>query len=269
LDRKKNLEFRFMIILFLVLAEGAGLFAQESKRYPVLSKYHKFGIIAGPVLYNKAELYPQYGEYSFKNKHIWGFNAGFEFDLFPDRKWSFLTALMFSYEPVYNLDYRIKKEDLYPVYTEDDYGEARMYANPSFYVPLLVRLNIQANQQLFVNFLTGLRVLYFPPGGASLTVTYHNENDTESKEVFGIRAESPDNALQGSFVIGSGMAFAWNYILFKTSIIYVMNFQNIIEGEYQFGNLSVSDPTRGYYELSGNYIGLLVSVSLAKKKNKY
>jgi hypothetical protein len=48
-----------------------------------------------------------------------------------------------------------------------------------------------------------------------------------------------------------------------------MNFQNTIEGEYQFGNLLISPPTRGDYRLSGNYVGLLFSASLAKRKSKW
>jgi hypothetical protein len=48
-----------------------------------------------------------------------------------------------------------------------------------------------------------------------------------------------------------------------------MNFQNTITGEYQFGNLFTSPPAGGDYELSGNYLGLLFSFNIAKKKDKY
>ncbi len=52
------------------------------------------GIIAGPVLYNKATITPQYGDYTFENKPILGFNAGIEYDFYPDAKWSFITGFI-------------------------------------------------------------------------------------------------------------------------------------------------------------------------------
>lgn len=175
--------------------------------------------------------------------------------------------MILAYEPAYNINYRIKKQDLYPVYTEDATGEAKMYGNPSLSVPLLGRLKIQANDKLFIIITTGFKVMYFPPGEASLTLIFRNEDQSEAKEVFGLRLKSPENSFQGSFVIGSGSSYTLNKILIKTILLYVYNFQNTIEGEYLFGNLATSSPTRGDYELSGNYLGLLFSISIAKKSH--
>jgi hypothetical protein len=255
--------------ILLNIALNSGLFAQGNKEYPVLSKFSKWGIVAGPVLYNSAKIYPQYGDYTFDNRPIWGFNAGIEYDFNPDRKWSLTTGLILAYEPVYKIHYCIKEEDLYPEYTEDAVDKAKMYAMLSFSAPLLVRLNIQVDKKIFANFSTGLKVMYFPSGDASFSLMFHNGDGTEAREVFGLRLESPDNAFQGSFVIGTGMSVLLDKILLKSNLIYVMNFQNTITGEYQFGNLFTSPPARGDYELSGNYLGLLFSVSIAKNKNKY
>lgn len=256
-------------IFILTIAFNSVADAQMDAEYPELYKYHKLGLIAGPILYNRAQLHPQYGDYTFKNKPMWGYNVGIEYDFFPARKWSFITGLMLGFEPVYRIEFTIKHEDTYPeYYTEDWTDAAYAYANPSFSTPLLVRLNLQADDRIFIYFTTGLKVMYFPPGEASFSIIFHNENDTEAKEVFGLRLFSPDNSFQGSFVIGSGISLALKRILLKTTFIYVMNFQNIIEGEYQFGNLEVSAPARGDYELSGNYIGLLFSASLSKRKHK-
>jgi hypothetical protein len=41
-----------------------------------------------------------------------------------------------------------------------------------------------------------------------------------------------------------------------------MNFQNAMEGEYLFDNMFMSERSRGDYKLSGNYLGLLFSISL-------
>jgi len=254
------------IILTIVLSTEA--FGQTSTEYYALKKYRKWGIVAGSVLYNRAKLEPQYGVYTFENKPIWGYNAGFEYDFYPDRKWSFITGFIVALEPIYNIKLSIKKEDLYPGY--DDLSEKdKMYAMTSFSAPILLRLNIQTNKRIFVNFRTGLKAMYFPDGSASVSWTFHNDDDTESREVFGLRAESPLNWFQGSFVIGSGISYATKKVLLKANLIYVMNFQNSMEGDYLFDNMFVSPRSYGYYKLSGNYLGLLFTVSLAKKKDKW
>lgn len=257
-----------ILVLFVVFIIDAESFAQNNKYYPELSKYSHWSIIAGPALYNKAKLYPEYGEYTFENRPIWSFNAGFEYDFIPDGKWSFTTGIIVGYEPVYNIEYRIKKEDIYSHFTEDCVNETKMYAMPSLSFPLLARLNIQLSKKMFSFFTTGLRALYFPSGSASLTQVFHNSDQTEAREVFGMRMDSPDNAIQGSFEIGTGLTFPINKVLLKSSVIYVMNFQNIMEGEYLFDNMFVSPRSYGQYELSGNYLTVLVSVSLMKSKRK-
>lgn len=248
---------------------GSGIFAQTNSKYSVLSKYRKLGIVAGPVLYNKAELEPQYGDYTFENKPMWGFNAGFEYDFYPDRKWSFITGFLVALEPVYNIRIRIDKDDIYSYFGEDLIDSYKSYAIVSFSTPLLIRLNIQIKTDTFINFLSGFKIMWFPPGGSDLVLSVSNEDNSETREIFGLKLHTQDNMFYGSFIIGTGLSFAMNKILLKSNIIYVMNFQNTIEGEYLFDNLLSSQSSRGYYELSGNYLGLLFSVSLAKKKEKW
>ena len=258
-----------MVGFILTIAFAHNIFGQNTNEYYALKKYRRWGIVAGPILYKRATLEPKYGEYTFENKPIWGFNAGFEYDFYPDRKWSFITELLVALEPAYSIEYSFKKEDIYPQFTDGCVDSDKMYAITSFSFPLLVRLNIHAGNKVFVNFRTGLKAMYFPSGRASMSVTFHNEDDTESREMFGLQAESPYNSFQGSFIIGSGISYALKRLLLKANMIYVMNFQNEMEGEYLFDNMFVSPRSYGYYKLSGNYLGLLFSVSLAKKKEKW
>ncbi len=252
------------LVLTIVFAPKA--FSQVTFEYYALKKYHKWGIITGPVLYNRAKLEPQYGEYTFENRPIWGFNAGFDYDFHPANKWSFITGLIVALEPVYNIKYSFKEEDIYPQFKGGDVDKAKMYAMTSFSAPLLIRLNLQIGDKMFMNFRTGLKVMYFPSGFASFSLTYHNKDNTEAREVFGLKAESPDNWIQGSFVIGTGVSYALKKILIKANLVYVMNFQNTMEGEYLFDNLFVSPRSYGFYKLSGNYIGLLFTINLAKRQ---
>ncbi len=93
--------------------------------------------------------------------------------------------------------------------------------------------------------------MYFPHGGSEYTYAISDEQLSDYREIFGLKLESPGNSIQGGFVIGTGCSYALDKVLLKANLIYVMNFQNTITGEYQFGNLFSSPPTRGYYNLSG------------------
>ncbi len=239
---------------------------QSSGKYFELRKFRKLGLTAGPVLYIPARIYSQSGNYTFDNKPMWGFNAGIEFDLFPAKRWSFISGLLVALEPVYNIEIQIKEEDIYPYYGEALTDHYRSYSMTSLSIPLLVRLGLQAKEFLFINFLAGFKVMLYPHGTSDLTLSISNEDNTETREIFGLKLQSPENMIHGSFVLGAGVSYVINKVLLKSNLIYVMNLQNLIEGEYLFDNLLVSHPSRGDYKLSGNYVGLLFTVGLAKKK---
>ncbi|MGB4655612.1 MAG: hypothetical protein ACOXZ9_01955 [Bacteroidales bacterium] len=244
--------------------------AQSIADYSGLEKYSKWSVFAGPVMYNKASITPQYGEYTFENLPIYGFNAGFEYDFYPASKWSFVTGLYVAMEPIYKLRFTLKEEDIcanlkgdYTVKVEPAYAPIM-----SFSLPLLVRYNIQVGEKSYLFFSTGLKAMAFPNGEAEYTYFIRCSETTESKQVFGLRILSPDNTFQGSFVFKTGFSYAMDKALLKANLVYVMNFQNTMSGEYQFVNLLTSPDTRGYYDLSGNYLGLMFSVSPKKCKSK-
>lgn len=263
-----SLNFKTMVGVILTIVFPLIIQAQSIAYYPVLEKYRKWSIAAGPVIYNQASITPQYGEHTFENLPIYGFNAGFEYDFYPAQKWSFITGLYTAIEPVYNLKFTIKQFDLYNHFYEDYTDQVIMYSMVSFSSPLLLRLNIQAGSKTFISFLTGFKAMYFPQGGAEMVYAITSLELLESREVFGLKLESPNNSIQGSYVVGTGFSYAMDKVLLKANIIYVMTFQNTMSGEYQFANLFTSPDSRGYYDLSGNYLGLLFSASLKKGKNK-
>ena len=61
--------------LMLITAFLKTVYSQEQKVYYELSKYSKWSFVAGPVIYDKAKLTPQYGDLTFKNKSMFSFNA--------------------------------------------------------------------------------------------------------------------------------------------------------------------------------------------------
>lgn len=254
--------------LMLITASLKTAYSQEQKVYYELSKYSKWSLVVGPIVYNKAELTPQYGELTFKNKPMLGFNAGVMYDFYPDRKWSFQTGLLVAKEPIYSISYTIQHNDLYETYPGNLIDEYKSYALYTFSFPLFLRLNLQTGNNSFASFLIGLKAMYFPHGESEYVYAISDEQLSDYREIFGLKLESPENSFQGSFVIGTGFSYALEKVLLKANLIYVMNFQNSISGEYQFANLFTSADTRGYYDLSGNYLGLLFSVSFKKSKGK-
>ena len=109
--------------------------------------------------------------------------------------------------------------------------------------------------------------MYFPQGESEYVYSISDKVLSDHREIFGLKLESPENSLQGSFMIGTGFSYLLKKALLKANLIYVINFQNTISGEYQFANLFTSPDTRGYYDLSGNYLGLVFSVSFKNSKN--
>jgi len=110
--------------------------------------------------------------------------------------------------------------------------------------------------------------MFFPYGSADMVTRIFNEEHNESREIFGLKLNSQDFFFYGSYTAGFGVSHMTGWSLLKVNVIYVVNFQNTIEGEYQFANLLSSPDSRGYYKLSGNYIGLLFSVNLKKRQAK-
>ena len=257
-----------VLTIVIITASLKTSYSQDQKVYYELSKYSKWSLVAGPVVYKKAELTPQYGDLTFENKQMPGFNAGLLYDFYPDKKWSFQTGLIVAKQPIYSVSYKILNNDLPPYYPGDFNDKFKSYTLYTFSFPLLLRLNIQTGRNTFATFSTGLKAMYFPSGSSEYTYAISSEEHSDYREIFGLQLESPENSFQGSFVIGSGLSYAMEKVLLKANLIYTMNFQNSISGEYQFANLFSSADTRGYYDLSGNYLGLLFSASLKKGKRK-
>ncbi len=268
-SKAKELLISAMMSVVLIMASLHLAYAQEQKVYAGLAEYSKWSFVAGPVLYNKAEVTPQYGNHILENRNMPGFNAGVMYDFNPDRKWSFQTGLLVAKEPIYSIRYKIEHHDLFESYQGDLIDSYHSYAIYTFSFPLLLRLNVQTGDHSYVSFLTGLKAMYFPHGGSEYVYPIiDDEVLMQGFEVFGLKLESPENTMQGSFLIGTGYSLARKKVLLKASLIYVMNFQNTITGEYQFANLFTSPDTRGYYNLSGNYLSLLFAVSFKKKSDE-
>ncbi len=265
---KKNLTLT-MVGLILTIVSINEIKAQHTADFAILSKYRKLSIFIGPKVYSKAKTYVTYGDYRFTNKLFPGLDFGFEYDFHPEKKWSITTGLIITKEPIYNITFHIFKKDLYPQFTQDWIDKAKSYSIYSFSVPILYQYKFQTSNKSFITLSSGFKLMYYPTGTAYFGFEISNEDQTETREIFGLKLKTQDYSIYESFILNPGFIFVKNKILFKPSIMLVLNFQNIIEGEYQFGNLLSSPPARGKYELSGNYLALQLAVNFKVPKRKW
>ena len=256
------------VSILLIAALSSNLRADDPREFHQLEKYRKWAFVAGPSLYNRAAISPRYGDYTFTNKPIPSYCFGVMYTFHPEQKWSFSTGLLVNNEPVYRISIKIKKSDLYPHYREDYESEEWMYAIYTFSFPLWLEYNVHLRKKTNLILSTGLKAMFFPYGSADMVTRIFNEEHNESREIFGLKLNSQDFFFYGSYTAGFGVSHMTGWSLLKVNVIYVVNFQNTFEGEYQFANLLSSPDSRGYYKLSGNYIGLLFSVNLKKKESK-
>lgn len=270
--RTSNKMNKLITILMCIMLSNVfveNTFSQTQRTYDRLSNFSNWSFVAGPVLFKKAEIRPQYSNFTFKNKPIQGFNAGILYSFNSDKLWSFQTGLLVAKEPIYLFTYKIKTYESYESYPENLLDSYNSYSTLSFSSPLLLSLNLQTSKNTFASLLVGSKIMYFPYAQTEyINTAIIDEQSSEHKEIFVLRLKSQKNAFQGSFVLGTGFSYALKKILLKTNIFYVFNFQNTIIGEYQFTNLSTSADTKGDYKLSGNYLGLLLSISFNKFKIK-
>lgn len=266
---KKTSTITTMVGLFLTIVSICEAKGQKNSDFEILSKYRKLSIYIGPKIYSKAKTYALYGDYRFTNKLIPGIDFGFQYDLHPEKKWSITTGLIITKEPIYNIKYHILQQDLYSQYYEELIDKAKMYSIYSFSVPILYRYCFQTSNKSFITLSSGIKLMYYPTGSATFGLQISNEDMTEIREIFGLKLKTQNYSIYESFVLNPGFIFVKDKFLFKPSIMLVLNLQNIIEGEYQYGNLLSSPPARGEYELSGNYLAIHLAINFKVPKKKW
>lgn len=92
-----------------------------------------------------------------------------------------------------------------------------------------------------------------------------NENTNEAVEVYASYVKGI-NKLYVDIQSSVGIYYKVGHFILNTSLVYNYGIKDKFIGEYQFGNLLVSEPTRGKLSVSGSYVGLSVSIYLRKKE---
>ena len=240
--------------------------AQHENNLSSFNNYGKWGYSITPLLYNKASITRNFGNAILHNRSTPSFQIGVIRHFYRDKSWSFNTGVNLTLLPLYNLFFTLKNEDVF-----DDFGGEEFfkdYAYLYFSIPLNLEFKKQLSKTVYYNVSLGINIYYLTDSRQELIFTLHNQNNTEAREVFALFQETQNNKIQASAVISTGFYFMFNRFMLQTNIVYNKNFQNLWEGEYQFGNLLVSEPTRGNYTISGDFIGLSTTVYFKKRTRK-
>jgi len=251
-----------LAIVFSLVVRG-----QHYPDYPSLSKYSHWSVMLGGSLYSPATLNLTEGTYVFKNKPLTSGNIGIEYDFFVDRKWSVVTGVHATWEPAVNMEIFVKREDYSTNHESIDIVfPFKQNATYSLSIPLLGRYNWQLNERVFLSFYGGGRMRFLPSGIISSGYLVRFEELNESREVFAMRLETPEQVYSGGLIAGSGVSYDLDKFLLKCNVLYVMNFQNTVEGEYLFDNVYETPRSRGEYALSGNHLSLQFLISFKQNE---
>lgn len=224
----------------------------------------KWGLYVAPVYYQKAHSKPKTGEYELKNKNITSFNFGLDYVASPQNEWTFRSGIHLNILPYYNFEYEILDNDLPDTFFAQDRVELKELGQLILSVPLQIEWKKQMGNKLFFSVSSGIELVYLRPGAVSVTYAYIREELQEAREVFAFYAETKKTSIYPNFIIAPGFYFISSKVIFQTSLVYQKPIIGYFKGEYQFGNLDISAPTRGNYKLSGEYFGLGLTLFLKK-----
>ena len=260
---------------FILIIVYSFSYAQVSKEEPkndfeIFSKYGKWGFSIMPVVYKKGTTTKDYGSISLNTQPMYSFQIGVQRHFWRSKEWGLIIGANIGWIPFGNYSFSLKKEDTPEGFDGVDEKSIFGFSQPYIFIPISVEYKKRIASNIFFNMNVGLGINVginsFEEGFTSL-ITEDSEGIIEEREVFRYYLSTPDG-IQYSATISSGMYFSLKNFMIRTNIVYNKNFKNLWEGEYQFGNLLVSDPTRGDYFVSGDYFGLSTTVFFKKRTKK-
>ena len=262
--KKKKCIFFILLLCFITSS-----FSQNSKsnKLDIFNSYSNWGYSLTPIVYNKASTTRNFGEIILNNKPMLSFQLGVKSHFRADRIWSFRTGLNLTLISFANLNFELKKEDVFSSFKGYE-THIKDHGYLFLSVPLTIEYKKAVAKKVIFNSNIGLDIFYLTRSRNDLSIELISEELNEGREVFATYQETQDNQIQASAVFSVGLYFLFDKCMIQTNIVYNKNFQNLLEGEYQFGNLFMSEPTRGDYFVSGDYIGLSTSIYFKKRKKK-
>ena len=252
-------------LIFMLVTSSLAIFSQNCSDFPELGRYHNFGISVGGRMYKKAEKIIQYGNYKSHPLNPITYSFGLDYEFFTSNKWSARTGLNFATVPFENEDFIFLNKDVYTGSERDLVFPMRSFSHLCFSIPLTIQYKLKLFNKNYLSFNAGGIVLYMPQTDYEYTIIALLHEDL-SAEVYKSYLNSTGRYFHGGFTTGCNYYLDLNKVLLEFKFTYVAMFQNLFEGEFQYGNLLVSPPTRGYYNISGDYLEFSVATHFLKKR---
>jgi len=247
-------------------------FAQQTTRNDLSSfeGFKKVGFHLSGVFYKKADIDRKYGNYELITNPTLSGRIGFDYAFNHQKNWSYRTGLYLDLIPSYNLEFEIKPEDLaFITWDLDGSLDTKEKGNTFvFTIPFLVEGKLQMSEKLFFSAMGGFDFSVIRSSAISFGVGYSDDEVNESREIFALYGESSGFFIYPSLRLSPGLYFVTEKALYQIQLTYKKSLVPYFKGEYQFGNLDVSEPTRGDYTFTGDFMALGLTVFLKKKKKK-
>lgn len=238
-----------------------------SQELDAFKTYSNWGYHITPILFEKASTTRDFGSTVLENKVMTSFQLGIKYHFLKEKKISFNTGVKFTLIPQINSYFKLSKNDVYESFNGFE-ESLKEYGSVYVSVPINVEYKKRLNNNIIFNTNLGLDIFYITSSRDDFSIELASSSLNEVREIFAIYYETQDNAVQFSAVLSTGIYFMFNKFMLQANLVYNKNFQNLLDGEYQFGNLFVSEPTRGDYIVSGDYFGLSTTVYFKKRAKK-
>jgi len=239
----------------------------DETNYKVFNNYGNFGYSVAPVLFNRATITRNYGNTVLSNRSILSYQLGMTYHFNQGKSWGIIIGLNLTGTPLTNASYILNENDIYTGYNNNE--QMRDLGSLYISIPLSIELKTRFSKKIYSNISLGVKAGFFRGSSNEYLVRYHREDLQEVREVFAMYQLTNSKTPNTSIVLSGGFYFTLKNYLIKTNLVYNKSFKNIVEGEYQFGNLLVSEPTRGDYKISGDYFALSTTIYFKiKKKHK-
>lgn len=253
-------------LAFLTINIALGQSNSSKSQFPEFASYKTWGFTFNPVL-NRAPNYTRtLGNIDIKGNSIPGVNFGFNKVIQPERELSFRYGVHLNLLPLESIQFRLPDGDI-PGFTNFESNE-RTLGQLIISVPLEMELKKQMGSRIYFSARIGVNLTLLREGSVEGTVSAFVEDLNEGREIFGIRGQTRKFPIYPNLKISPGFYFMTKPILYQVSIIYQKAIPNYFTGEYLFDNLEISERTEGTYSLSGDQLGIGITLFLRKSQKK-
>jgi hypothetical protein len=240
--------------------------AQDNQHYQEFEGFKKLGFSAS-VLSNRKTVFDNFDRsYSLKPNNSISYSFGFDYVFNPTKEYTFRTGLFITSIPLFNFEVSIPQENNPANFNNDFQENIKSGSNLVFSIPVFYELKKQLDKKVFFSAIAGLNFAILFDGEISTSIVLTDTDNDNSFEVFGSYALSNDFPIYPNLVLRPGLYFTGKNIIFHASFIYHKAIVPYFEGEYQFGNLVDAEPIRDNLKITGDYIGLGLTVYLKKRR---